>query len=130
MVVSGLVLNFVADKEKALAEMKRVARRGAMIAFYVWDYPGGGVEFMRAFWNAATAIDLNAQDLGQAISFLHPRWTDQLGDGSRLTLGGLYPDRDTDGVQGLLGLLASIHPRNWACAGLLHETSSLWPGSD
>jgi ubiquinone/menaquinone biosynthesis C-methylase UbiE len=40
MIVSALVLNFVPDKEKMLAEMKRVARRGATVAFYVWDYPG------------------------------------------------------------------------------------------
>ena len=33
--------------------MRRVARPGATIGFYVWDYPGGGVEFLRAFWNAA-----------------------------------------------------------------------------
>ncbi|WP_287158643.1 class I SAM-dependent methyltransferase [Mesorhizobium sp.] len=39
MVVSALVLNFIADKQKALAEMRRVARPGATIGFYVWDYP-------------------------------------------------------------------------------------------
>ncbi|SFU21700.1 class I SAM-dependent methyltransferase [Mesorhizobium sp. YR577] len=69
MIVSGLVLNFVPDREKALGEMKRVARSGATIAFYVWDYPGGGVEFMRAFWTAATAIDPNAQDLAEGRRF-------------------------------------------------------------
>ena len=69
VVVSALVLNFVPDKEKALAEMKRVARVGATVAFYVWDYPGGGVEFMRAFWNAATALDPNALDLTEDRRF-------------------------------------------------------------
>jgi SAM-dependent methyltransferase len=63
IVVSALVLNFVPDKEKALAEMKRVARPGATIAFYVWDYPGGGMEVMRAFWTAAGALDPKAHDL-------------------------------------------------------------------
>jgi ubiquinone/menaquinone biosynthesis C-methylase UbiE len=69
IVVSGLVLNFVPDRDKALAEMKRVARPGAAIAFYVWDYPGGGVEFMRAFWKAATALDPKAQDLTEDRRF-------------------------------------------------------------
>jgi len=69
IVVSALVLNFVPDKEKALHEMKRVARRGATIAFYVWDYPGGGVEFMRAFWTAATALDPSARDLTEDKRF-------------------------------------------------------------
>lgn len=63
VVVSALVLNFVPDREKALHEMKRVARAGGWIGFYVWDYPGGGVEFMRAFWKAAVALDPEARDL-------------------------------------------------------------------
>jgi SAM-dependent methyltransferase len=69
VVVSGLVLNFVPDKERALAEMLRVARRPATIAFYVWDYPGGGVEFMRAFWTAATALNTSAADLTEDKRF-------------------------------------------------------------
>lgn len=69
MIVSALVLNFVPDKEKMLAEMKRVARPGATVAFYVWDYPGGGVEFMRAFWTAATALDQGARDLTEDRRF-------------------------------------------------------------
>ena len=47
------MLNFVPDRAKALAEMKRVVRPGGTVAFYVWDYPGGGMEFMRDFWTAA-----------------------------------------------------------------------------
>jgi SAM-dependent methyltransferase len=69
VIASALVLNFVPDKEKALAEMKRVARRGATVAFYVWDYPGGGVEFMHAFWIAATALNPSAQDLTEDKRF-------------------------------------------------------------
>ena len=48
VVSSALVLNFVPDIPKALSEMKRVARPGGAITFYVWDYPGSGMEFMRA----------------------------------------------------------------------------------
>ena len=69
VVVSGLVLNFVSDRTRALAEMRRVARVGSTIAFYVWDYPGGGVEFMRAFWNAATTLDPAAADLTEDRRF-------------------------------------------------------------
>jgi SAM-dependent methyltransferase len=68
-VVSGLVLNFVPDRPKALAEMQRVARKGATLGFYVWDYPGGGVEFMRSFWNAATALDPAAKELTENKRF-------------------------------------------------------------
>ena len=68
-IVSGLVLNFVSDRDKALAEMKRAARPGAVVGFYVWDYPGGGVEFMRAFWTSATRLDPAAADLNEHRRF-------------------------------------------------------------
>ncbi|HEX2114254.1 MAG TPA: class I SAM-dependent methyltransferase [Alphaproteobacteria bacterium] len=69
VIASALVLNFVPDRPKALAEMKRVARPGATIGFYVWDYPGGGMQLMNAFWKAATALDTNAQDLTEDKRF-------------------------------------------------------------
>jgi SAM-dependent methyltransferase len=67
--VSALVLNFVPSREKALAEMKRVARPRSIIGFYVWDYPGGGVEFLHAFWNAAVSLDRKARDLAEDRRF-------------------------------------------------------------
>jgi ubiquinone/menaquinone biosynthesis C-methylase UbiE len=36
--VSALVLNFIPDREKAVAEMRRVVRRGGTAAAYVWDF--------------------------------------------------------------------------------------------
>lgn len=68
-IASALVLNFVPDRQRAIAEMKRAARPGARIGFYVWDYPGGGVEFMRAFWQAATELDPSASDLTEDRRF-------------------------------------------------------------
>ena len=68
-VASALVLNFVPDRVKALSEMKRVTRPGGMIGFYVWDYPGRGVEFMHAFWTAAIALDPGASDLAEGKRF-------------------------------------------------------------
>ncbi len=69
VIVSALVLNFVPDRSKALAEVARVARPGSIIGFYVWDYPGGGVGFMRAFWEAAAALDPAASDLAEDRRF-------------------------------------------------------------
>lgn len=69
MVVSGLMLNFVPDRVRALHEMQRVARPGGTVAFYVWDYPGGGIAFMRAFWEAAVALDPAAADLTESRRF-------------------------------------------------------------
>jgi SAM-dependent methyltransferase len=39
-VVSALVMNFIPDRPKALAEMRRVGRGGGIVAAYVWDFAG------------------------------------------------------------------------------------------
>ncbi len=69
IVVSGLMLNFVADRARALREMARAARPGGRLGFYVWDYPGRGVEFMRLFWQVAASLDPAAAALGEAARF-------------------------------------------------------------
>jgi SAM-dependent methyltransferase len=56
-VVSALVLNFIPDQETALREMCRVTGTDGVVAFYVWDYAGHGVDFMHAFWQAAIVCD-------------------------------------------------------------------------
>jgi SAM-dependent methyltransferase len=67
-VVSGLMLNFVPDPARAAAEMARVARSGATVAAYVWDY-AGRMELMRHFWDAAGALDPAARDLDEGCRF-------------------------------------------------------------
>jgi SAM-dependent methyltransferase len=67
--VAALVLNFIPDRVAALREMSRIVRPGGTVAFYVWDYPGGGVEFMRAFWTAAVTLDPAARDLTEDKRF-------------------------------------------------------------
>jgi SAM-dependent methyltransferase len=67
--VSALVLNFIPDRAQALAEMKRVTRPGGTVGFYVWDYPGGGMGLMRAFWQAAASLDAGAADLTEDKRF-------------------------------------------------------------
>jgi len=55
-VLSMLVLNFVPDPDAAASEMRRVTRTGGHAAACGWDY-GGGMEMLRFFWDAATALD-------------------------------------------------------------------------
>jgi SAM-dependent methyltransferase len=90
VVVSGLVLNFLPDRQRALAEMKRVLRPGGMLGFYIWDYPGGGVGFMRAFWTAAAALDPAAAELGEGyrFPFCTPEGLGQLVEDAGLSLSG------------------------------------------
>jgi SAM-dependent methyltransferase len=62
-VVSGLVLNFVPDPAEGLAELRRAARPGGTVAFYVWDYTGD-MQLMAWFWD--TAVELEPSAAGQA----------------------------------------------------------------
>ncbi len=67
-VVSGLVLNFVPDLDVALREESRVARRGATIAGYVWDY-AGEMQLIRRFWDAAVELDPTVAALDEGLRF-------------------------------------------------------------
>ena len=66
--VSGLVLNFVAEPQRAASEMVRVVRPGGVAALYVWDY-AGEMQMTRYFWDAAVALDPATQSLDQGVRF-------------------------------------------------------------
>jgi SAM-dependent methyltransferase len=67
-VVGGLVLNFVPDPARAAAELRRVARPGATVAAYVWDY-AEGMQMMRHFWDAAIDLDPAAREKDEGRRF-------------------------------------------------------------
>jgi SAM-dependent methyltransferase len=67
-VVSGLVLNFVPDPARMVAEMARAGRPGSTIALYVWDY-AAGMELIHRFWDAARRLDPSAARLDEAVRF-------------------------------------------------------------
>lgn len=66
--VSGLVLNFIAQPEDALAEMRRVTLPGGTVAVYIWDY-AGQMEFLHTFWDAAIQLDPQAANLHESQRF-------------------------------------------------------------
>jgi len=67
-VVCGLLLNFVTDASRAAHELRRVARPGATVAAYVWDY-SDGMQLLRFFWDAAVALDPGAVELDEGRRF-------------------------------------------------------------
>jgi ubiquinone/menaquinone biosynthesis C-methylase UbiE len=58
-VLSQLVLNFVADADAAVAEMRRVAVPGGALASCTWDY-ADGMRMLHTFWEAAAELDPEA----------------------------------------------------------------------
>ena len=62
--VSGLVLNFVPDPARGVAEMIRVTRPQGAVAAFVWDY-AGKMEMMRYFWDAVVTLDKDAAELDE-----------------------------------------------------------------
>lgn len=66
--LSGLVLNFIGQPAQVVAEMKRVLRVGGTTAAYVWDY-SGQMQLIRHFWDAAAALDPQAETLDEARRF-------------------------------------------------------------
>jgi SAM-dependent methyltransferase len=51
-----LVMNFIPDHNKAIAEMRRVTRAQGIVSACVWDYDAG-MQMLRFFWDEAVALD-------------------------------------------------------------------------
>ena len=58
--LSLLVLHFVPQADKAIAEMRRVVRPGGVVAAAVWDHYGG-MSGMRMLWDTLAAQDETAR---------------------------------------------------------------------
>ena len=63
--LAQLVVSLMSDAQKGVGEMRRVARRGGVVATCVWDF-AGGMTLLRTFWDAATALDTAAGARDQA----------------------------------------------------------------
>ena len=55
----ALVISFVAEAEKAVAEMARVVKPGGWIATYMWDIPAGGLP-VQPIYAALEALGIEA----------------------------------------------------------------------
>lgn len=66
--IAQLVLHFVTVPSDAAAEMRRVVRPGGLVAACVWDFDEG-MQMLRAFWDAALAVEQRAPDEAQTMRF-------------------------------------------------------------
>ncbi|WP_134772786.1 class I SAM-dependent methyltransferase [Ornithinimicrobium flavum] len=84
LALAQLVLHFVSDAERAVREMSRVVVPGGRVAACVWDYEGG-MEMLRAFWDAAESVDPDAPGELGTMRFGRPGQLTALLSGAGLT---------------------------------------------
>jgi SAM-dependent methyltransferase len=68
VVVSGLMLNFLPQPDRALTEMVRVTAPGGTVGVYVWDYRDG-MQMLRYFWDTALELNRDAKALDESERF-------------------------------------------------------------
>jgi len=66
--LAQLVLHFVSDPDAVAAEFRRVLRPGGVASACVWDFREG-MQMLRAFWDAALALDPDAPDEARILRF-------------------------------------------------------------
>jgi len=81
--LAQLVVNFMRDAHAGVAEMRRVVRRRGLVVACTWDY-GAGMQMLRAFWDAARALDPAAPDEGRTMRFTSSEELEELWRAIRL----------------------------------------------
>jgi SAM-dependent methyltransferase len=66
--LAQLVVNFMADADAGVTEMRRVVRPGGTVASCTWDY-AGGMTMLRTFWDAALALDPDTPDEARTMRY-------------------------------------------------------------
>ncbi len=121
VVAAQLVLHFVSEPAVAASELRRVARPGGTIAACVWDN-SGGMELLRAFWDAALELDPSAPDEQRELKYGREgelsQWLADAGfedvTESTLSVRALYQGFDDLWS----GVLAGIGPAGSYCVSL------------
>ncbi len=119
--LAQLVVSFLQDADQALGELRRVARSGGCVAACTWDY-GGGMEMLRAFWDAALELDPDAADEARVLRYTDPDSLTELWQRaglSEVTTGPLVVEaRYSDFDDLWLGLLTGTGPAGQYCVSL------------
>lgn len=68
----ALVISFIPDPAQAVREMGRVVRPGGLVAAYMWDLPGGGVQLWPIYRACAQLGHMAQMPPQAALSALEP----------------------------------------------------------
>jgi SAM-dependent methyltransferase len=103
--LAQLVVNFMTEPAAGVREMRRVTRKGGVVASAVWDY-AGEMTLLRAFWDAAIALDpaATAADEGRVMRYCDPDSLAELWRAAGLTdvtVHELRPSAHYDSVDAL-----------------------------
>lgn len=119
--LAQLVVSFLQDAEAGVREMRRVVRAGGTVAACTWDY-GGGMEMLRAFWDAALELDAEAADEARVLRYTDPESLRELWQRAGLeqvTTGPLVVEaRYSDFDDLWRGLLTGTGPAGQYCVSL------------
>jgi SAM-dependent methyltransferase len=124
--LAQLVVNFMADPDAGVGEMRRVTRPGGTVAAAVWDY-AGEMTLLRTFWDAALAVDTAAADRDEARSmrFATPEELGDLWSSAGLadvSVGPIVVGADYDSIDDLWAPLESgIGPSGAYAASLAED---------
>ncbi len=119
--MAQLVLHFVTEPETAARELRRVVRKGGVVAACVWDFEQG-MEMLRAFWDAALLVDPAAPDevttkrfgrAGEIADLLASAGFTDISE-TALTVSSVYESFD----ELWSGFLAGIGPAGSFCVSL------------
>ena len=67
-VLSQLVVSFLSDADAGVEEMRRVGRRGSVVAACSWDYREE-MRMLRTFWDAALSLDPTVPDEARVLRY-------------------------------------------------------------